>query len=521
VSERADSARQVEMMDLPVVLLSHRGPVSFRQVDDRRTASRGAGGLVSALTGLAEHLREAVWVCVATTDEDREVMAESGGKAVALSLLPSPHLTEDPSAEGPASDPNGPTLRLVMVEVDPSRHDDFYSLIANPLLWFIQHGLYGLTDAPDLTSREHSAFESYVAVNRQFADAVAEQVLSYGGRAVVMLHDYHFYLVADRVRERCPDALITHFTHIPWPGPDAWRILPPDMRNRIFRGLLGNDVVAFHTARYARNFVLGCQELFGFSCDLDAMTIQVDGREVLARYYPISIDVGALESLVTTEEVKANVTMLTERYLADGRQLVLRVDRTDPSKNIVRGFRAFDTMLTDHPELAGRVVFFALLQPSRQDVPEYAAYIAAIGAAVAEVNARHGGSGWQPVVLRLEDDLPLAVAAYSVCDVLMVNALNDGMNLVAKEAVIVNTRGGVLALSENTGAHEELGRFAVTLFPFDIQQQADALYDALTMEPQLRRDRRQAAAEVVRHNDVGRWFAVQMRDVLRLPAAGE
>jgi trehalose 6-phosphate synthase len=512
VAERADDP--LAALDLPVVLLSHRGPVSFRQVDGRRTSSRGSGGLVSALTGLAEHLREAVWVFAATTAEDRAVMAESGGEPVEVPLLPSTQPVADEQERV-----EGLTMPLVMVDVDPALYDDFYSVIANPLLWFIQHGLYGLALAPELTARHHEAFASYVTVNELFADAVVSRVQAYGGRALVMLHDYHFYLVAARVRETCPDALITHFTHIPWPGPDAWRILPPQLRDQIFRGLLGNDVVAFHTSHYARNFVLCCRELLGYHCDLDSMTIQVEGRQVHARYYPISIDVGGLEKLMATDEVAANVATLTERYLSDGRQLVVRVDRTDPSKNIVRGFRAFDTLLTDHPELAGRVVFFALLQPSRQDVPEYADYISAIGAVVAEVNARQAGDGWQPIVLRLENDLPMAVAAYSVCDVLMVNALNDGMNLVAKEAVIVNTRDGVLALSENTGAHEELGQFALTLYPFDIQQQADALYEALTMDPTLRRDRRAAAADVVRRNDIGRWFMAQVRDVLAMPAA--
>lgn len=512
VSEQPDLAGSVSALDLPVILLSHRGPVTFSQFHDRRTASRGAGGLVSALSGLAEHLPASVWVCAATTDEDREVMAESGDSPIEVTMSSTPQLRT--SESGPGSDE--PTMRLRMVDVDPEQHFEFYSVIANPLLWFIQHGLYGLATAPEITEREHRAFASYVAVNELFADAVVAQVNAYGGRALVMLHDYHFYLVADRVRERCPEAVITHFTHIPWPGPDAWRILPPEMRNRIFRGLLGNDIVAFHTLRNARNFLLCCQELLGLTCDLEQLTIQFEGRTVRARFYPISIDVAGLEELVASAEVAANIETLADRYLADGSQLVIRVDRTDPSKNVVRGFHAFATLLGDHPELIGRVVFFALLQPSRQDIPEYADYIAAIGGAVAEVNARYGRDGWQPIVLRLEDDLEMAVAAYCICDVLMVNALNDGMNLVAKEAVIVNTRDGVLALSENTGAYEELGRFALTLFPFDVQQQADALYAGLTMEPSVRAARRAAAAEVVRRNDIGRWFAAQLRDVLEL-----
>jgi trehalose 6-phosphate synthase len=204
---------------------------------------------------------------------------------------------------------------------------------------------------------------------------------------------------------------------------------------------------------------------------------------------------------------------LREAFCDQGRQLILRVDRTDPSKNIVRGFEAFATLLEDHPELVGRVSFLAILQPSRQDVPEYADYLAEIGAAVARVNAAHAREDYQPVDLRLVEDLAMAVAAYTVCDVLMVNALADGMNLVAKEAVVVNTRASVLALSENTGAHQELGAFAVTLHPFDIQQQADALYEALTMGRDLRRARREAAARVVEENDITKWLTAQLSDL--------
>jgi trehalose 6-phosphate synthase len=497
---------------LPMVLLSHRGPVSFeRDAAGARTASRGAGGLVTALTGLVSDLPDAVWVCAAGSEEDAAVAAEHGGRAVRVSLDAEPRVLgdeDDGAAEGT------PSMRLRLVDVEGQAHDDFYTVIANPLLWFLQHGMYGLALAPQLTKREHAAWDDgYVAVNRQFADAVVEEVKAAGGRALVMLHDYHFYLVGRRVREQCPDALVSFFLHIPWPGPDAWRVLPPPWREAILHGLLGNDVVAFHTEGFARNFLLSVQELLGLPVDLEAMTVRVGDRTVAARHYPISIDVAAIRELAATPEVAEHAAALTEAFGGEGRQLVLRVDRTDPSKNIVRGFEAFATLLEDHPELAGKVRFLALLQPSRQDVPEYADYLAEIGGAVARINAAHGREGWEPVDLRLGDDLALAVAAYSVCDVLMVNALADGMNLVAKESVVVNRRDGVLALSENTGAHQELGAFAVTLYPFDIQQQADALHAALTMGRDLRRARREAAARVVEENDIAKWLHAQLTDL--------
>jgi trehalose 6-phosphate synthase len=285
------------------------------------------------------------------------------------------------------------------------------------------------------------------------------------------------------------------------------------MREAVFRGVLGNDVVGFHTEHYARNFLLGCQELLGLPVDLSAMETHVDGRVVRARWYPISIDPDAFDTLARSPDVLRHEAELARRRRD---HLILRVDRTDPSKNIVRGFLAFEILLQDHPELAERVTFLALLQPSRQDVAEYAAYVERIRSTVDEINAKHATGDWQPIELHLEDNLPLAVAAYKQFDVLMVNAIFDGMNLVAKESIVVNDRHGVLALSENTGAHDELGAFAVTLHPFDLQQQADALYGALTMPGPERRDRREACARVVRQNDVAKWLEAQLADIAGL-----
>jgi trehalose 6-phosphate synthase len=500
---------------LPVVLLSHRGPASFRRTPSGLTVKRGAGGLVTALMGLAEHLDDAVWVCAAATPADAWVAAEHEGHSIEIAFDPEPQIVpEDEVFEGPS-------LNVRYVEVDPDRHRMFYGEIANPLLWFVQHGLYDRSTEPNITAETHNAFdEGYVAVNALFAEAVVDEVEQRGGRAVVMLQDYHFYLVGEIVRERCPDALISHFVHIPWPSPDGWRILPPAMRESLLRGLLGCDVVAFHTTRFARNFLQCARDVLGLEVDFAAMTVRVDGRTVAARAYPISVDVDAVEKLAASDEVTAHRRALTS-YVEDGHQLVVRVDRTDPSKNVVRGFRAFGLLLDEHPELRGKVTFLASLMPSRQDVPEYAGYLAQLGAVVAEVNARHHMEGWQPIDMRLQEDLAFAVASYQIADALVVNAVNDGMNLVAKEAVLVNQRDGVLLLSESTGAHEELGPHAITVHPFDLQQQADAMYEALTMPAEDRKRLLAAAAEVVRSNDVERWLRSQLDDLLKQSRAAD
>jgi trehalose 6-phosphate synthase len=474
-----------------LVLVSHRGPVQFERDGDDRVVRRGGGGLVTALRDLVRHVDGTTWVCAAATDEDRRVAHEHDVTTVEV-------LPEHP-------------CRLRILDIDADTHHQFYAIVANPLLWFVQHYLWDHASAPDITREELDAWEhGYVAVNRRFADAVVETATDLPPGSVVMVHDYHFYLVAKFVRDAGADVFLHFFVHIPWPQPDSWRVLPSAMREQIVEGLLGADIVAFHTERYARNFLLTCQELLGLSVDCDAGIVRLEGREVQVRFYPISIDEPTLEAIAATPEV----AHYTKELEASRREhLVLRVDRTDPSKNIVRGFRAFGRMLELHPELHERVTFLALLQPSRQDVAQYAEYLEQVHRAANAVNETYGTPDWQPVDLRLGDNLPLAVAAYGVFDVLMVNAVFDGMNLVAKEAIVANRRDGVLALSENTGAHEELGAVAVTLAPFDIEQQAEALYEALVMPAAERRARRQAGVEIVRHNNVQKWLDRQLADV--------
>jgi trehalose 6-phosphate synthase len=497
-------------IDVPVVLLSHRGPARFQRTASGLTIKRGAGGLATALMGLAEHLENAVWVCAAATQADSDVATEHEGHAVEIAFDPQPQLVDADSDD----EAFGPTINVRYVDVDPDRHEAFYTQIANPLLWFVQHGLYGLASDPTITADTHRAFtEGYAAVNSQFANAVASEVEACAGRAIVLLQDYHFYLVGDQVRQRCPDAVISHFVHIPWPSPSEWQVLPTNMREPLLRGLLGCDVVAFHTRRFARNFLFCAREVLGLPVDMDKGTVTVGDRTVWAKHYPISIDVESVEKLATSDEVAAHRAQIEEQHLGGGRQLVVRVDRTDPSKNILRGFKAFDLVLAEHPRLRGRVTFLASLMPSRTDVPEYADYLAAIGGIVAEVNARHSQGGWQPIDLRLQEDLAFAVAAYELADVLVVNSVNDGMNLVAKEAVIANSRDGVLLLSENAGVHEELGDYALSVHPFDIQQQADAMVEALTMDVDQRRKMLEQAAAVVRSNDVEKWLQEQLDDL--------
>jgi trehalose 6-phosphate synthase len=331
----------------------------------------------------------------------------------------------------------------------------------------------------------------------------------------VFFHDYHLYLAPKLVRARRPDMRSAHFIHIPWPQSDYWHVLPQHLRRDIHEGLLANDVVGFHTDRWKRNFLQACADILGAEIDGEASTVTHDGRTTLVTSHPIGVDP------VEFEELKDDDAVLEqERQIVHARPefLVVRVDRTDPSKNIVRGFRAFSLFLDMHPEMHGRVTMLALLDPSRQDVPEYSEYLGAVQREARTVNDRFQSDGWVPIDLHVEDNFARSVAAYKQYDVLLVNAVFDGLNLVSKEAPLLNTRDGVLVLSENTGAHEELAEWALTVNPFDVYGQAQAINEALTMAQEERRSRLESIRAHVRENDVAAWIGAQLADLDRVSA---
>jgi trehalose 6-phosphate synthase len=290
-------------------------------------------------------------------------------------------------------------------------------------------------------------------------------------------------------------------------------VLPTRIRNAIYDGLLANDIIGFHTVAYCINFLRCCDELLEAEVDYATGEVRHEGGRTLARAYPLGIDAERLQQVAASPEVAEAEREVLERRR---KYLIIRVDRADLSKNVLRGFTAFDVFLTQHPEFLEKVTFIAHLQPSRQDVPEYAEYLEKIEALVAVVNHRHGTTDWMPIDLNIYENFHEAVARYKHFDLLMVNSIFDGMNLVAKEAPAVNTRNGVLMLSENTGSHEELSDCALSVNPFDIQEQADAIYRALTMDPEERRVRAQHLKEIIYARNPGDWVDAQLHDIAEL-----
>jgi trehalose 6-phosphate synthase len=477
-----------------LVLVSNRGPVTFGENGEMR---RGGGGLVTALTGLASH-REVVWIASAMSPQDIQVAEDHDDRPFRVEL------------------PDGDAYAVRFVRSDDEAFDRFYNVFANPMLWFIQHYLWDLSNAPDIRRHEVEAFEfGYNAVNEDLARAVVEEIDG-RERPVVMVHDYHLYTLPALVRRARPDALLHHFVHIPWTQPDAWRVLPKQIRDEIYHGILSNDIIGFHTRAYRTNFLQCCRDLTEYEVDFENSVVHCEGREVWVRAYPLPIDARA-----TCAVAERPRTLEFERELLRRRRehLILRVDRADLSKNVLRGFTAFDIFLEQHPEFRERVTFIAQLMPSRTDVPEYAEYLERIEALVAVVNHRHGTPDWMPIHLKLRDDLEEAMAAYKHYDVLLVNAMFDGMNLVAKEGPLVNEHDGVSILSENTGAHEELGEFALSVNPFDVQELADSIHAALTMERGERARRARGLQEIVTARNPGDWVDEQLDDIAKRAAA--
>jgi trehalose 6-phosphate synthase len=476
-----------------LILVSNRGPISYtRDKNGELTTVRGGGGLVTALLGVAASC-DVTWIASAMTPEDTEVSLRVGGGRV--------QVTNEEHR-----------LNLRFVIIDPDTYHKFYNIIANPMIWFIQHYLWDLSVAPDLRRNEMDAWEhGYLVVNQQFADVVCDELdQRQGEKPVVMFHDYHLYTCPELVRQRHPEAFLHQFIHIPWPQSDSWRVLPQNIRQAIIRGLLANDIVAFHTRKYVRNFLVCCEELLGYEVDHERSCVIVDGREVWARAYPISIDCREFERLAESAPVlaeEAKIKDLRREYL------IMRVDRMDLSKNIVRGFKAFDMFLDEHPEFKQRITFLALLQPSREDVEEYVKYREKIMRVVEVINTKHGTPNWMPIDLRMQDNFTRSVAAYKQFDVLMVNAIYDGMNLIAKEAGLINRRDGVIILSENTGAHEELGEYCISVSPFNLESQSQAIYQALVMEEDEKRRRAGMIRDTVKHNDIHKWIETQFIDI--------
>ncbi|UXY20551.1 trehalose-6-phosphate synthase [Streptomyces cynarae] len=461
-----------------ILVASNRGPVSYALDDSGRlTAKRGGGGLVSGLSAIGPDAG-AVWVCAALNDGDREAVRRTGGAL-------------DPADTG--------GRRVRMLDIDPTVFSEAYNGIANSVLWFVHHMLYQTPLEPVFGREFRHAWSSYEAYNRAFAEALAEEAAE---GAAVVVQDYHLTLVPGMLRQLRPDLRIGHFSHTPWAPVDYFRMLPDDIAEQVLRGMLGADRLGFLTQRWADAFAGCCEALVG---GLGDTRIGVHG---------LGADADFLRERAHRPDVDERMAILRQQIGTgpDGRprKVIVRVDRTELSKNIVRGLLAYEELLESRPEWRERVVHVAFAYPSRQDLTVYREYTAEVQRVAAEINERYGTPGWTPVEMHVKDDFARSLAAYRLADVALVNPIRDGMNLVAKEVPVLSDQGCALVLSREAGAYEELGDDAVTVNPYDIRGTAEALHEALSMPAGERTERSKRLAAQATALPPARWFLDQL-----------
>ncbi|MET8294674.1 alpha,alpha-trehalose-phosphate synthase (UDP-forming) [Streptomyces sp. NPDC001272] len=477
-----------------VLVAANRGPLSYAlAADGTLSARRGGGGLVSGLSAALAAQPEALWICAALSDADREAVRQG------------------------ISEPG-----VRMLDIDPAVYDDAYNGIANSVLWFTHHHLYDVPREPVFDAEFRRRWDSYTAYNQAFAEALAEEAAQ-GAR--VLVQDYHLALVPGALRELRPDLRIAHFTHTPWASPDFLHMLPDDIRSRLVWGMLGADQLGFHTAGWAAAFISGAtmDDVHGVAegfvpredhqGGVHHRGPAQDGGYGEVRFtgvgqYPLGVDGDDLRALAHRPEVDEKLAAL--RAEVAGRRTIVRVDRTELSKNILRGLLAYRELLTRHPEWRDRVVHLASAYPSRQDLEVYRRYTAAVRELAAEINAEFGTADWQPVHVSVEDDFARSLAAYRMADVALVNPVRDGMNLVAKEIPVVSEAGCALVLSTGAGAYEELHQDALTVNPYDVTATAEALHTALSMPAEERAARTKRLAAAATALPPSAWFRAQL-----------
>ncbi len=482
-----------------LIIASNRGPVEYHISHDKTLKHRrGAGGMVTALIGAANRL-EVTWVAMAMTEGDRIALREA-------------QQTSDGLLEPPL---RGQRMHLRYVAIPKVAYRKHYEQVCNRLLWFLQHYLYDPSDDSIPANKLQDAWENgYYIANRAIADAVNVEIEREDKTPVVMLHDYHLYLAPAMIRQRHPTIIMQQFIHIPWPDIRCWQFLPSNIAQTIYSGLAGNDIIGFQTERDARNFLEGARTLLdGAIVDFEEGAVWWQGHRTQARAYPISISVTEERRLVQSRAGKRAAEKILPVL---GEKTIMRVDRIEPTKNIVRGFQAYAQMLDEHPELQGKVKFLAFLVPSRQSLPEYKRYTVDVFKIIEEINQRYGTDEWSPIQAFSGNDRTQALAAMQYYDVLLVNPIIDGMNLVAKEGPIVNQCNGVVVLSRTAGAFQQMGKASVPTSPTDVTETAQALYKALTMPSDERRIKAVLARQIVERQDLNTWLQRQIADINEL-----
>jgi len=472
----------VETGRAPLLVASNRGPLTVVAVEDGDDEiRRGGGGLVSGIQTALAATPDAVWVCAAMNERERALARQAANGRI--SDLPQ-------FADAMRGD-----FDVRLLPIDAQTFRNAYNGVANSTMWFVLHQLFELTTQPSFDGSWRRQWASYVRYNQAFADALAAEAAP---GAAVMVQDYHLFLVPKMLHDLRPDVRISHFTHTPWVSPDYFMTLPDDVAYAVVDGMLGADVLGFHTQRWANLFRDTARTLAG--------------REPSGvRVFPLGTDADAMLKLGGRRNVDSELRVLDD--VASGRQVIGRVDRTEPSKNVWRGLLSYRELLRTHGEWRNKVVHVVYNNPSREDLPAYREYTARIERLAADIDEEFGTEEWTPLVLDIADDYPAALAVLRRSDVLFVNSIRDGMNLVVQEGLILSEREPAVVVSREAGVAELLGDAALSVNPFDVTATAEALHTALSMPQDERAGRAERMRSAVVRLPPDEWFQAQ-RDAL-------
>jgi trehalose 6-phosphate synthase len=451
-----------------VIIVSHRGPYTFVEgPDGDLIPKRGAGGVVSALGpllhgGLDGEARPPTWIAAAIGAGER--------------------------AAARREDVHLPGVDLALLDLPEEEHRLHYDVVSNEVLWFLHHGIFDHIRTPSFGAEFLHAWDAYRSINQRFADAVCERSPA---DDVVFVQDYQLALVPAMVMDKRPDLRVLHFTHIPFCGPNSIRTLPEAIATE-YCGALARVTTGFHSERWARAY-------------------QASAREVLGRQHiepsfavPLGPDPDALHATLATDEATTARTWL--HGLVGVRALIARTDRIEPTKNLVRGFDAYELFLERNPEWHDRVVFVACCYRSRATIAEYRTYTAEVEATVARINARFGTGTWQPLIFDVRDEHARSIVALERADVMVVNSLKDGLNLVAMEGPVVNARDGIVICSRDAGAFDVMADGVLAVNPYDVIETADVIERALTLAPSQRHALATTARALAHRNSPQTWL---------------
>jgi trehalose 6-phosphate synthase len=461
-----------------IIVVSNREPWVHQRVSGEVRAIRPASGMVVGLEPVVR-AAEGIWVAHGSGSADRQVADEKG-----RIRMP----------------PGNPQYTLRRVWLSRKEEDGYYYGTSNRALWPLCHISY---TRPQFSRAD---WEIYRSVNRRFCDTVLEEAGE--EEAIVFIQDYHLALLPRMLKTARPDLKLIQFWHIPWPNREAFRILP--WGDELLDGLLGNDLLGFHIQYHCNNFLDTVASALEAKIDYEQFRIFRGGRPTYVRPFSISVDFAQIGRDAETPDVRQMAESF-RRELGEGAAgtcLFMGADRIDYTKGIPERLMAFDLLLKRHPELLTKVTLLQLAAPSRTHVKEYRDLNDALDDMVDEINWRHQTEDWYPIhFLRAHHGYHSVLAAYRMADILVVTSLHDGMNLVAKEFIAARTDGGgMMVLSQYTGAARELDD-ALQVNPFDVDQTADALYEAYRMPIEERRQRMARMREKVEKHNVFDWAA--------------